>query len=569
MKRLFLFSLLTSGILLASEAKQIHIVSTTDLHGYLQAKKTDANLDIGGVDTMLGFFNIAKQADPETLFLDSGDMFQGTIISNSSDGAPVVRWMDHVGYLAAAIGNHEFDFGPGNGFISVQKPGQDPVGALKARVAQAKFKFLAANICEPAHDPAQCKNPENFQPASFTKSYLLKTIHGIKLGIIGLSTLETPDKTLSSNVTHLKFMPLAKTVERFASELRKQGVKYIVVIIHDGEAAIKKMLDQLSPETRAMIPVILGGHTHEHANTTHKGVQILITGNYGEAFGYTTLELDKKLKTKSSQTIYFCHQVFSSTQSCIDGSGAIQPAQFLGKIVKPDSSASGILKEDIAKAEAVSSKVVGRLASSLFRTETSGESSLGNFMADAFRMCKDSACKEHADIAFLNNGAIRSASIKAGPVNYGQIFEVMPFDNVHVELMLSGKQIHDLLTLWYYHREDIRNPQMSGLQVTYLLNPKKPRVLRNETGESKVLLDPIKSIQFSNGNVFEESKTYRVVLNNFLASGGGGTAFILNSLKPKPKFFYNRKLRDQLVDYFALKPDGWDYGNVKPRIYYQ
>src|SRR3989338_5632658 len=99
----------------SSPAQTIHIVSTTDLHGHLLPQKDQQGHLFGGIDLMAGYFNVAREDDPETLFLDSGDLFQGTIISNSHDGASVIKWMNYVGYTASAVGNHEFDFGPGEG----------------------------------------------------------------------------------------------------------------------------------------------------------------------------------------------------------------------------------------------------------------------------------------------------------------------------------------------------------------------------------------------------------------------------------------------------------------------
>ena len=91
------------------------------------------------------------------LLVDSGDMFQGTLESNLGEGAAVVRGYNALGYTAAAIGNHEFDFGPAGPAHVPGDSGADPRGALKARAREARFPFLAANLREdrPAGAPVR------------------------------------------------------------------------------------------------------------------------------------------------------------------------------------------------------------------------------------------------------------------------------------------------------------------------------------------------------------------------------------------------------------------------------
>ena len=84
------------------------------------------------------------------MLVDAGDMFQGTLESNIGEGAAVVRAYNVLRYDAAAIGNHEFDFGPVGPAPAPRTPADDPRGALKARAAEARFPFLAANLVDAA-----------------------------------------------------------------------------------------------------------------------------------------------------------------------------------------------------------------------------------------------------------------------------------------------------------------------------------------------------------------------------------------------------------------------------------
>ena len=115
------------------------------------------------------------------LLLDSGDTFQGDVESNLSEGAVVVDAYNAMGYTAEAIGNHDFDFGSVDSPAARQLPG-DPRGALKARAAQARYPFLAANLIDEATGrPVEWPN---------VRPSLMQEAAGIKVGIIGVMTIE-------------------------------------------------------------------------------------------------------------------------------------------------------------------------------------------------------------------------------------------------------------------------------------------------------------------------------------------------------------------------------------------
>src|SRR5262245_58021783 len=125
-----------------SGPRMLTVVGTSDLHGHLEG---DGNA--GGVALLGGYLSVLRQR-PAVVLLDAGDMFQGTLVSNLGEGAPVVRAMNALGYRAAAIGNHEFDYGPVGEASVARNPGEDPRGALKARAREARFPLLAANVIE-------------------------------------------------------------------------------------------------------------------------------------------------------------------------------------------------------------------------------------------------------------------------------------------------------------------------------------------------------------------------------------------------------------------------------------
>ena len=160
------------------------------------------------------------------LLIDAGDMFQGTLESNIGEGAAVVAAYNALGYTAAAIGNHEFDFGPVGKAATPRAPTDDPRGALRARAAEARFPFLAANLIETASGAPPAWT--NVRPTT------LVDVAGLKVGIVGVMTLEALTATIAGNVGGLSVAPLVDTIRTQATALRAQGADVVIVTAHAG-----------------------------------------------------------------------------------------------------------------------------------------------------------------------------------------------------------------------------------------------------------------------------------------------------------------------------------------------
>ena len=192
--RRFSLSIALAALLIASAGAQqppatltLSVVATTDLHGGVLPRGAR-----GGVAALGGYvrnLRAARLADRGgVLLVDSGDMFQGTLESGLNEGAAVVRAYNTLGYSAVAIGNHEFDYGPVGPDETVQKPGEDPRGALKARASEARFPFLAANTIDDATGkPVAWPN---------VKPSTIVTVAGVKVGLVGVTTIDTATTTV-------------------------------------------------------------------------------------------------------------------------------------------------------------------------------------------------------------------------------------------------------------------------------------------------------------------------------------------------------------------------------------
>src|SRR5262249_24177162 len=123
----------------------LSIVGTNDLHGGVV--EVNGRNGLALLDGYLTNLRAARAKDGgAVVLLDAGDLFQGTLESNLNEGSVVIAAYNALGYDAAAIGNHEFDFGPVGPATWPLSPSDDVRGALKARAAEARFPFLAANI---------------------------------------------------------------------------------------------------------------------------------------------------------------------------------------------------------------------------------------------------------------------------------------------------------------------------------------------------------------------------------------------------------------------------------------
>lgn len=477
----------------------IHLFSTTDLHGHLE----NANV-------LNGYVQIARAADPETLFVDSGDLFQGTLLGRLTLGSGVVRWMNAAGYTATAIGNHEFDFGTGGA-------GDDRLAVLKTLERQASFAFLGANICSLDEDP--CVDARAYKPASFARAYVWREVRGYKIAVVGLTTPETATTTLPGNVDRLRFMPLAATLERLLPRLRAEGADAIVVLAHVGGACdpgchgeVFDLLDALSADVRAALTLVLGGHSHNLVNTIHRGVPVAINGAYGKHFGYVSVDLaDRRVNVE---------------QVAVEGGRSL-----LGQDVTP--SWPEVVTKDVRRASEIARRPVGRLLAPANAAPGGGTSALGDLMVDVLRACAHPACDEPVDVSFLNGGAVRVTGLPAGEITFGQLFELSPFEDRLASARLTGRQVRALLE--HYQRRFGYFGLFAGLRIR---------------AEGARLID----VRLDDGRPLEDDRRYRVNLTEFLATGGDGLRDSLGAVDFSLRD--GRTLRDMLVDYFRTHPAG-------------
>jgi 5'-nucleotidase len=516
----------------ASAAPPVHvvIVGTTDVHGWFagHADAKNAANRWGGLAILSSYVDALRAAnDGRVVLVDSGDLFQGTLESNIFEGEPVVKGYNALGYNAAAVGNHEFDYGPVGPDAVATKPGDDPLGALKRNASMMNFPLLSANMREKATGAT---------PAWAHRSTIVD-VGGVKIGILGLSTPSTPEVTMPANVVSLSFNEPAMAAVDEAADLRRRGADMVIVIAHMGGRCtdVNDVHDVASCETqqeamaflhaipKGTIDAYFAGHTHSQMREYIEGVPTLQALAYSREFSTLDAWIDpvrhRVDHTEMRPLTMLCTAVFAGTETCdskqAKGATELVPRLFEGKTIVADPKIEALFAPYLAKVAEKRNEPVGVTAPAAVVRSYTKEAPLGDLLTDLMRSATG------ADVGFLNSGGIR-ADLPAGALKYSDIFEVSPFDNFPTVVTLTGAQIAEALRLTADGEHGIL--QVSGLRYTYdaTKDADKPPTQRSR----------IVSVTLANGAPLDPNGLYRVVLPDFLAAGGDGIAPVMKEVPP-------------------------------------
>jgi len=514
----------------------LSIVGTNDLHGGILQRG-----DRGGLALLGGYVANLRAARARdggaVVLLDAGDMFQGTLESNLNEGASVIDAYNTLRYTAAAVGNHDFDFGPVGPPATPQAPDDDPRGALKARAAQASFPFLAANLIE--ESTGQQVNWPNIRPSTTI------TAAGLRVGVIGVMTARALSVTIAANTSGLRVAPLAETIAAEARRLRADGASVVLVTSHAGGrcTAFTSPTDLSSCEPaeeimqvaaalpRGLVDAIVAGHAHSGMAHEVSGIAIIEAYMGGRAFGRVDLVVDRATRRVVEHRIFaprdLCARVDPGTLRCDPegaSSGRIR-AEYEGAPVVADQAVARRIAPAVQAAESQKKMPLGVLLPAPIRRTGSSDSPLGNLFVDAYR-----AGAPGADVAINNTSGGLRADLPAGPLTYGGVFEVMPFDNRLVTFHLTGGELRKVLTT-----QVARNAALVGISGVHAR-------VTCERGTVNV------GMRRPNGTPISDTERLLIATSDFLATGGDA---IFAPVAPKEGFTIERDIglvRDVVVD---------------------
>jgi 5'-nucleotidase / UDP-sugar diphosphatase len=429
-----------------ADQKEIRILYLNDFHGFAEPYKPFGSDEmLGGIAYLASKVNSLRSEKP-SLLLAAGDMMQGNNWANLSQGESVIELMNAMKFDAMVLGNHEFDFG------------QD---ILWKRVSEASFPVLGANV----------------EGLNGLKPYVVREISGVRVGVIGVVTEDTPISTHPKNVAGLGFMKADEAVKKYGEELQ-EVTDILIVLSHIGHAG-----DRTLAEKAKGIDVIVGGHSHTRVlSPVMVGNTIILQAwEHAKALGVLDITVeDGKIKQFDGR---------------LEEINPVQDGE--------DKDIMPIVEKYRKNVDAVMNETIGEAGLDLdgenVRTK---ETNLGDYIADIMKNASG------ADIALINGGGIRT-SIKKGEIKVKNVYSVLPFDNYIVAIKLTGRQIREAIEhgLSAVEKGEGRFPQVSGLTFKYL-SLSKPGAR-------------IKEI-YINGKALEPDNDYTVATNDFLAAGGDG-----------------------------------------------
>ncbi|MDW5550848.1 bifunctional metallophosphatase/5'-nucleotidase [Methanosarcina sp.] len=517
---IILVSLASLGCLNASEPEkgalentqentvEVQILAINDLHGQLEPStgkvvtgynKTGSpiSVDSGGMGYLAAHIKELSSGNPNTLVVSAGDsMGASPLLSALFHDEPTIKALNMMGLDFSAVGNHDLDEGVDE-LMRIQNGGcYTTDGNLSnSSFEGAHFQFLAANIVNESTN------------TTIFPAYNITYVQGIPIGFIGVALKDTPYIVTASKVKGLRFLDEVETINEQVRKLKSMGVKTIVVIIHDGgsqKGLYNESLNMSSPilnvinATDDEVDVFITGHTHQAYNAVIDGRLVTEAGSSGNLL--TDIDL-----VISNET---CDVIEEKSRNII-----------VSRDVPEDAGVSELIKEYKSQVAPLANRVIGNITKNITKTGSdSGESSLGDVIADAQLYATSNSSNGGAVIAFTNSGGIRadlvynqlSGNELPGQVTYGEAFSVQPFGNDLVTMTLNGTQIDALL------EQQFDNPSPGSKRVlqiskgfSYTWNKSAP------TGE-KVDISSIKI----NGTSIDPSSPYRVTVNSFLADGG-------------------------------------------------
>jgi 5'-nucleotidase len=347
--------------------------------------------------------------------------------------------MELLGLDAAAIGNHEFDYGGIEG-------GHPLRGALEAGGVLAEYEWLAANIYEEGGAP--------WSPEGFGQWAILER-GGVKVGVLGLSTEETPQVTLRANVVDLEFRDVVETARAVAPKLREAGAEVVVAVGHltgsckpasydqasvecspDGE--VGRLLTELDPGT---LDVMIMGHAHTLMHHRIGDTFVLEQRAKGHAIGHLELVVGPDGVDADASVIHPAWFLEHGTvdPGCSDAPFPTEPIDVGGRELAPDPRALELIEALEAEAGSLCDDV-GCTTVALNRSREA-QSPVGDLVATSML-----AAFPDVDLAVTNSGGLR-ADLPEGRIRREHLQAVMPFDNRLLLVEMSGAQLEMLLRL--------------------------------------------------------------------------------------------------------------------------
>ncbi len=509
----------------------VQLLSFNDYHGHLEANDGLLAKDVDPSQTPVGgAANLATKltelrsvaGDAKSLTVAAGDLIGGsTFLSGIFHDEPSVESLNAMGLDVSSVGNHEFDEGTDE-LLRMQRGGCHPKDGCyfpDDPYAGADFQWLAANVVLKDKKSSSSRH-HHHKERTLLPATAIKKVAGTKIGFIGMTLKATPTLVNPSGVATVEFKDEVETANAAAAKLKKQGVKAIVVLLHEGgynagtynecvgiSDPIATMATQFSPD----IDEIITGHTHDPyicSIPDPAGKPRLVTS--ATSYGQSVTETSLVINTRSGEVM---RDRTTATNHLVP------------KSLPDDPTQNAIIDKWNVLAAPLKGLVIGNHVEPITGDSSTcrcTETPMADLVADAIL---DNTASLGAQVALMNVGGVRASLNKesygeaVGEITYAEAFDIAPFGNVYVALDLTGAQLREVLEQQYQPITARGSRPMLALGVSngfnYTWDDTQPQGSRVVPGSMRL-----------NGNPIGDTDTVRVGTLNFLADGGDSfTAF--------------------------------------------
>lgn len=492
MKKILSLIAALSALLLAAcqtgpDAPVVTIIHSNDTHSQIDP---DVRTERGGVVERAAMLEYFRSQTPELMYLDAGDMVQGSPYFNIFKGELEFLCMDQQQLIATTFGNHEFDNG---------------LNSLDSLFAKSHFQLISSNY--------HC---ENTVMAKHVKPHLILNNNGVKVGITGVTC--NPEGLIFSRYWDgITYENPVTAVNREAKILREEGCDLVVVLSHVGYIPQDSSMDVEIAQKSQDIDIIIGAHSHINIEnglyvSNQNGQPVLITQTGGKAnpMGYLAITMKRGSSyenCKYSVDSIVCKKLHPEDYD-LTGYG-----QKMAELIKPYADS----------VVATMNEVIGHAPMLMEKGRPQG--TLGNFAADALRAMGEQAYGHAMDLGLTNNGGIRNV-LPDGNVSVGTMYSIFPFENELTILEMKGSDVLDLINSLAGKKLEA----MSGMNVTL------------ELDGDRVYASSIKV----GGKPVDPERIYYVATIDYLAEGNSGMGALTKAVKTTKTGIL---LRDLMIDY--------------------
>lgn len=452
-------------------ADPLYVITSNDLHGHADSREFTLQLpeqeprtiNAGGLERLASYLTaLCRAAKTRLIYLDTGDSYQGTALSNMSNGIAIIESFSKLGLMASTFGNHEFDFG------------QDQIKTW-LNLPQRSFWYVTSSLSTTVENK---KIPwADLSTPRFARSVIFD-VAGVKVGVAAYTTESTSVKSIPDNVKDVEFLSLKKVLTEEAEPLRKQGAEVTILLSHAGGSCDMKLPpaqgaiacknnehDELGRTLRENTDagkqwtLIVAGHSHSPQRHILGETSVVQTSGLGLSLGHAQISLSNKIASVSLfDPIYLCENHFELWNGChpqewqwksdsIRSLGRPKPPVVQGQPVKfaEGDAIKKILQPWREKLKSKMAQTITSLPVALShdRTQTSPAAAcLVDAWLHGIRNLRESWGEYRSsdvDGAFLNAGALRSG-LPAGALTFGQLFEIIPYDNTtHITAMTDSE----------------------------------------------------------------------------------------------------------------------------------